>query len=63
MHDGPLVTLSPLLLEDMLHLPLCVLYNGGLYADGFWGKFRVSANCVIARADFVNSVEGKDVAD
>lgn len=35
VHDRPLVPLSPLLLEDMLHLPLGVLYDGCFYADGF----------------------------
>ncbi len=51
--NSSLVPFPPLLLEDMLHLPFCVLYHRSLHDDmvrwNIWG----SAQGVLARANLV----------
>lgn len=61
--DGFLVALSPLLLEDDLHLPLGVLHDGRLDSDLLWRDDRAATHGEFARTDFVNLRERQDVPD
>ena len=63
MLGGPLVTLSPLLLEDHLHLALGVLDNGRLDLDFVCWYDGVTAKRELTRADFVDLGKRKDVAN
>lgn len=60
--DGLLVTLSPLFLEDDLHLALCVFNDGRADPDFFWRNDRVAAHGVFTRADLVDLREREDIA-
>ena len=51
--DSPFIPFSPLLLEDMLHLPFCVLHNRSLHSDVVRRNNRGSAEGVFARANLV----------
>ena len=63
MLDRPLVTLSALLLEYVLHPALCVLDDGSLDGDGIGCDVWISAEGVLAGADLVYLRKGEDVTD
>lgn len=63
MLDGSLVTLSPLLLEDFLHLSHSMLDNGGRDGGELCGDVRVAAKRVLARPKLGNRIESENVTD
>lgn len=63
MLDGFGVALSPLLLEDELHVAFRVLYYSRLDLDSAFGDSWVAAQSVFPGAELVDFVEGENVAD
>jgi hypothetical protein len=61
--DSFLVALSTLLLEYHLHLALGMLNNRSFNLDAAWGDYRVSAECIISRANFMYILQCQNVTN
>jgi len=58
-----LITLSPLLLHNKLHLALCVFDHRGLYLKCGWRDVRCTAEGIFAGTNFMDVREGEHVSD
>ena len=63
MLDSSLVTLSPLLFEDFLHLSHSMLDDGGRDGSQLRGDVRVAAERVLTRPKLGNRIESENVTD
>ena len=63
MLDSSLIPLSPLLLEDFLHLPHSVFDHGGRDSCELSGDVRVATERVFARPKFSDRIERQDIAN
>lgn len=63
MLDCLLVTLSPLFLEDDLHLSFCMLHDCSLHLDVFRWNNWVAPDGVLSGTDLVDFGKGKHVTN
>jgi hypothetical protein len=61
--DGLFVPLSPLLLHDEFHLPLCMFDNGGGDFDHIGREVRCASEGVFARPKFMDAVQSEDISN